>query len=114
MKVIKASEGTIYEAANHFGFWGIKKITNPELSQNLSVSISEFLPGGGASLTSSTKERVYVALRGNMIIRDENDHQFELHEGDMIYIPPHEKRAMEITGTEACRVLVIIGDITLA
>ena len=71
MKVIKATEGTYYDAANHFNMWGVRKFGAPEGAKALNVSVSEFLPNGGATLSASDKERVYCVLRGSITVRDE-------------------------------------------
>jgi len=110
VQLIKAGEGTVYQAPNHFNFWGIRKFGPPEGSAGLNVSISEFLPNGGGEMTASPdKERVYCVIRGTMTVKDENGKEYHMEEGDMIYIPPGEKREMIITGIIACRVLVIVS-----
>ena len=109
MHLIKASEGTVYQAPNHFNFWGVRKFGPPDGSLGLNVSISEFMPDGGATMSSSDKERIYCVLRGTMTLKDEAGKAYNLEEGDMIYIAPGEKRDMTITGSVACRLLVIVS-----
>lgn len=108
MEVVKASEGSVYEAANHFGMWGIRKFGPPEGAKAVNVSISEFLPGGGAKLTASDKERVYYVLRGSVTVTEENGTVHRVDSEDMIYILPGEKRSMSVNGNVAARVLVIV------
>jgi quercetin dioxygenase-like cupin family protein len=108
LKVVKSNEGNVYEAARHFNCWGIKKFTPSDVTKNLTVSISEFLPSGGAEMCSSDKERCYVVLRGSITVQDEQGNNHVLDENDMIYIAPGENRAMSVNGTAAARVLVII------
>jgi quercetin dioxygenase-like cupin family protein len=108
VKVVKASEGNVYEAANHFGMWGIRKFGVPEGAKAVNVSISEFLPGGGAKLTASDKERIYYVLRGSVAVTEENGVVHELDAEDMIYIPAGEKRSMSVNGNVAARVFVIV------
>ena len=110
MHLIKAGEGTVYQAPNHFNFWGIRKFGPPEGSAGLNVSISEFLPDGGADMSASPdKERIYYVLRGTMTVKDENDKAYHLEEGDMIYIAPGENRDIAVTGNAACRTLVVMS-----
>ncbi|MBP2650473.1 MAG: hypothetical protein H6Q74_1298 [Firmicutes bacterium] len=111
MFVVKSNEGTVYEALNHFNMWGTRKIGSPEGAQNVTVSISEFLPNGGATMSASAKERIYCVLRGAVTIGDEAGNKHELNENDMIYIPPNEKRDMAVNGIVAARVLVIVINI---
>ncbi|MBP2636299.1 MAG: hypothetical protein H6Q72_2206 [Firmicutes bacterium] len=110
MKVIKANEGNVYEAQNHFNMWGIRKFGPSDGSKSVNVSISEFLPNGGASMTASNKERIYCVLRGSITVHDENGQAHVLDAGDMIYIAPGEKRDMAVNGLVAARVLVIVTD----
>ena len=108
MRLVKATEGEYYDAKNHYGIWGVKKVYDTEGAGNLSISISEFLPNGGALLTASVKDRVYMVLRGTMDVLGENGERFSMEENDMIFIPAGEKREIKVTGSVACRILVII------
>lgn len=108
MEVIKASDGTVYEAANHFNMWGIRKFGQLEGAKAVNISVSEFLPNGGALMTASDKERVYYVLRGSITVKNENGDVHMLDENDMIYIPAGEKRDMAVNGNCAARVLVIV------
>lgn len=108
MKLVKANEGTVYDAKNHFQMWGIRKFGFNEGAKNINLSISEFLPNGGALMTASDKERIYYVLRGSITVKNK-EQEFILDEGDIIYIPPGEEREMSVNGTNATRILVIIG-----
>ena len=110
MRIIKANDGSVYEAPNHFNMWGIRKFGMPEGAKAVSVSVSEFLPNGGATMSASDKERVYVVLRGSITVKGEGNESFTLDEEDMIYIAPGEKREMSVNGVYAARVLVIIAN----
>jgi glyoxylate utilization-related uncharacterized protein len=109
LKVVKTSEGVVYEAANHFGMWGIRKFGPSEGAKAINVSISEFLPDGGAKLTASDKERVYYVIRGSITVAEENGTAHRVDSEDMIYIPPGEKRSMSVNGNVAARVLVVVA-----
>lgn len=110
MKVIKANEGNVYEAQNHFNMWGVRKFGPPDGAKAINVSISEFLPDGGAAMSASDKERIYCVLRGSITVNDEHGKAHILEAGDMIYIAPGEKRDMAVNGSEAARVLVIVAN----
>lgn len=110
VKVIKANEGTYYDAAQHFNMWGVRKFGAPEGARVLSVSISEFLPHGGAALSASDKERIYCVLRGSITVRDEAGQDHVVDTDDMIHIAPGEKREIAVNGGLAARLLVIIAD----
>jgi quercetin dioxygenase-like cupin family protein len=83
----------------------------PEGAKNINLSISEFLPNGGAHMTSSDKERIYYVLRGSITVGNEQGQENILGEGDMIYIPPGEKRNMAVNGLMAARVLVMVVNV---
>jgi glyoxylate utilization-related uncharacterized protein len=108
LKVVKSSEGSVYEAANHFGMWGIRKFGPPEGAKAVNVSISEFLPNGGAKLTASDKERIYYVIRGSITVTEEGGVEHRLDPDDLIYIPAGEKRSMSVNGNVAARVFVIV------
>ena len=110
MQVIKATEGKVYEAPNHFNMWGIRKFGAADGAKAVNVSISEFLPNGGATMSASDKERVYFVLRGSITVTGENGDVYPVEENDMIYIAPGEKREMAVNGNCAARVLVIIAN----
>jgi len=109
VKVIKSGEGEHYDAPNHFNMWGVRKIGAADGARALNMSISEFLPNGGASLSQSDKERVYYVLRGSITVSDESGQAYVVDENDMIYIAPGEKRAIAVNGLAAARLLVVIA-----
>ena len=108
MRLIKANEGEYYEAKNHFNVWSAKKVYDTEGAGNLNISVSEFLPNGGAELLPSVKDRVYIVTGGTMDVLDEAGNRYSMAAGDMIFIPAGEKRAIEVTGTKACSIIVVI------
>jgi quercetin dioxygenase-like cupin family protein len=108
MILVKANEGTVYDAKGHFNMWGIRKVGAPEGAQSVTLSISEFLPDGGASLSAADKERVYYVLRGSISVKDEHGTEYVVNENDAIYIAPGEKREMSVNGILAARVLVFV------
>jgi quercetin dioxygenase-like cupin family protein len=108
MKLVKVGEGTPYEAPHHFRFWGIKKI-NPETdSKNVTIGVSHFLPGGGAEMSSSPQERAYFCIRGNVTVKGKSG-EYQLEEGDVIYIAPNEERSFQVTNTQTATLLVIMS-----
>ena len=110
MKVIKSTEGEPYDAPNHFNMWGVRKIGAADGAKALNVSISEFMPNGGATLSKSDKERVYCVLRGSISVSDETGKTHVVNENDMIYIAPGEQRAIAVNGLVAARLLVVIAN----
>ena len=103
---VKDAEGKPYEAAKHFGVYGIMKITE-EQSKRITVNYSYFQPNGGAEMSSSDKERVYYVVRGSITVNGRGENHV-LNPGDLIYIGPGEERDLVINGGKPAEVLVLI------
>jgi quercetin dioxygenase-like cupin family protein len=110
MKVIKDGEGEKYEAKRHSGCWSMYKLQSGKETRRTNVSLSHFLPDGGAEMSSSPKERVYVVLAGSVKVAGKSE-QHILEPGDTIYIAAGEERAVQVVGTEPATILVIITDL---
>jgi quercetin dioxygenase-like cupin family protein len=107
MRLIKVGEGTPYNAAKHFSYWSIEKVTPGLNSQHLQVGVSHFLPGGGAEFSSSPNERVYFCIDGKITVKGQNE-EHHLDQGDMIYIAAGEERSFQVSNTKPATILVII------
>ena len=103
---VKDSEGTPYEAAKHFGVYGIMKVTEKQ-SKRITVNYSYFQPNGGAEMSSSNKERIYYIVKGSITVNGKEE-KHVLNPGDLIYIGPGEERDMVINGGKPAEVLVFI------
>jgi mannose-6-phosphate isomerase-like protein (cupin superfamily) len=79
-------------------------------TRKTTLSVSHFLPEGGAEMASSPKERVYLVLSGSLKVTGKNE-EYELEPGDMLYIAPGEERAVKTIGTEPVTILVVITDV---
>ena len=106
MKSVKDAEGNPYEAAKHFGVYGLQKITE-DVSKRTTIFYSYFQPNGGAEMSSSPKERVYYVVKGSITVNGKNE-KHVLNQGDVIYIGPGEERDMVINDGKPAEVLVII------
>jgi len=109
MKMIKKESGNPYEAKGHSGCWAVRKMDAAKDSHRLSISLSHFLPQGGAEMSSSPKERAYFILSGSMLVKGKTE-EYRLSQGDLIYIAPGEEREVQVIGTEPVTSLVIIVD----
>jgi quercetin dioxygenase-like cupin family protein len=108
MRLVKRGEGKTEAAKRHFGQWGISMMSPGEGSQRLTVSLSHFLPQGGAEMYASPTERVYFGLSGMLKVRGKKGEEYVVGPGDVLYIPPGEERSIEAVGTEPASMLVII------
>ena len=104
---VKDAKGTPYDAAKHFGVFGLQKITEAQ-SRRITVCYSYFQPNGGAEMSSSPKERVYCVVSGSITVNGPDDEKHILNAGDIIYIAPGEERDMVINDGKPAEVLVII------
>ncbi len=103
---VKDAQGVPYDAAKHWGVYGLKKITEEE-SKRTSVFYSYFQPNGGAEMSSSDKERVYFVVNGSITVRGK-DEEHVLNGGDVIYIAPGEERDIVINNGKPAELLVFI------
>jgi hypothetical protein len=55
---IKDAKGTPYDAAKHFGVFGLKKLAEGQ-SKRISVNYSYFQPNGGAEMSASDNPFVH-------------------------------------------------------
>lgn len=110
MKVVRIGEGTLYDAPGHFSCSCMHKLVGGKDTMKTTIGISHFLPGGGADMSSSPKERVYVVLAGRITVTGTNE-EHVLEARHMIYIAPNEERGFKVLGTEPASILVIITDV---
>jgi quercetin dioxygenase-like cupin family protein len=109
MKLIKEDQGQPpKQAKQHFGQIGVTKVSQEDGSQRLHVSVSHFLPGGGAEMYASPTERVYYGIAGTLVVKGKNKDEYLIGPGDTLYIPPGEERSIGVVGTEPATMLVII------
>jgi quercetin dioxygenase-like cupin family protein len=108
MHVTRFDDAKTYEAAKHFGTVGFR-LQGFEASPttNFWVGLSHFLPGGGAELSSSPLERVYVGHAGTVTIISETG-EVDLKPLDSLHIAPGEKRSIINRTNDIASMLVIM------
>ncbi len=104
---VKDARGATYDAAKHFGVYGLQKITEAQ-SMRTTVCYSYFQPDGGAEMSPSPKERVYYVVKGSITVNGKDGESHVLDPGDLIYIAPGEERDMTVNGGKPAEVLVFI------
>ncbi len=107
MNVVRASEGTPYEAAKHFNVWSTRKLTMEKDTQRLTVSFSHFLPNGGTEMIGGAPEKMYFIISGSMIVTTKSG-EVTLNKGDLIYFAADEERSIRIPGNDVCSILVVL------
>jgi quercetin dioxygenase-like cupin family protein len=110
MKVVRIGEGTFYEAKGHFNCSCMNKLIAGQDTRKTTVGVSHFLPDGGAHMSSSPMERVYVVLTGRIKVTGQNE-EHVLDARHMIYIGPGEERGFKVLGTEPASILVILTNV---
>jgi len=108
MKLIKKGDGEAKSAKRHFAQSGITKVSTDTGSRRLRVSVSHFLPGGGAEMYASGTERVYFGISGSLMVKGAEGDQYIVEPGDVLFIPPGEERSIETVGIDPATMLVII------
>lgn len=103
---VKDAKGEPYDAAKHFGVYGLQKITEAQ-SKRTTICYSYFQPNGGAELSSSPKERVYYVVKGSITISGGAE-KHVLDAGGLVYIAPGEERDLVVNGGKPAEVLVMI------
>ena len=95
MKKVRLEEAEPYEARGHFKMVALR-LQHKETTgiRSFWVGLSHFLPGGGAEMSASNSERVYVMLSGRMSVITEDGEEIILESMDSLYIPPGEKRRL--------------------
>lgn len=104
---VQDAKGKTYDAAKHFGVYGLQKLTE-ENSERITVCYSYFQPNGGAEMCPSPKERVYYVTKGSITVNGKDGETHVVDEGGMIYIAPGEERDMVINNGKPAEVLVFI------
>jgi mannose-6-phosphate isomerase-like protein (cupin superfamily) len=97
-----------YEAPNHFGVTGLRLQGFEEGGpENQWIGLSQFLPNGGAGPDSTSFEKVYVVLDGEMTVIVDGE-ETVLKKYDSCTIAPNEVRKVENRSNLVCTMLVVI------
>lgn len=108
MHVKRFSDAQPYEAPNHHGVVGLRlQGFEPNGPTNQWVGLSQFLPGGGAGPDSTSFEKVYVVLDGEMTLIVDGE-EVVLKKYDSCTIPADEVRTLENRSNHVCAMLVVI------
>ncbi len=105
MKICKAGEGSPYQAPAHYGQWGSQYFKG-EGPSRLTVSVSHFLPNGGAEM-KAVPELVYYVLSGSIMVQGKAE-EHVLNVGDVVHMDAGEERAFKVNGQAPASLLVVI------
>ena len=108
MHLKRFADATPYEAPNHRGVVGLRlQGFEPGGPTNQWVGLSQFLPGGGAGPDSTTFEKVYIVLDGEMTVIVDG-REAVLGRYDSCTIAPGEVREIVNRRNDVCTMMVVI------
>ncbi len=108
MEVTRLADALPYEAPRHHAVAALRLHGGAQTNaERVVVSLSHFLPGGGADESSSEAERVYVVLEGQITVTTD-DGPVLLGPLDSCLIPPGETRTVQNTTNRPASMLVIM------
>ncbi len=105
MKVCKAGDGIPYQAPAHYSQWG-SQYFKADGASRLTVSVSHFLPNGGAE-QKVVPELLYYVLSGSIVVQANAQEQI-LNTGDLVHFDAGEERAFKVKGQTPASLLVVI------
>ncbi|MBE7522634.1 MAG: cupin domain-containing protein [Burkholderiales bacterium] len=107
MQVTPILDAQPYDAPRHFGMRGYR-LQGGEVSPfGAQVGLSVFEPGGGAELSSSSVDRAYVVVSGEIAVVVDGAETL-LRECDSCFIPAGEARALRNHGVLPCVMITVI------
>ena len=108
MEVTRLADAKPYDAPKHHGIAALRLHGGGQTNtERLMVGLSHFLPGGGADESSSTAERVYVVLEGEITVTTKGGAVL-LGPLDSCLIPPGETRSVQNATNQPASMLVIV------
>jgi len=93
MQITRKGEAAAYEAPKHFGMRGWRLQGGEASPFGTQVGLSVFDAGGGAELSASGVDRVYVVASGELTVTVDGVEQ-TLREFDSCFIPAGEHRSL--------------------
>jgi mannose-6-phosphate isomerase-like protein (cupin superfamily) len=109
MQVKRFSEAKTYDAPNHRGCAPLRLFgAEAGGSKSLILSVSHFLPGGGAGPDASPPEKVYFVLAGELTVIVDGKGTV-LKKNDSCFIGSNESREIVNRGNEVCSILVAMA-----
>jgi quercetin dioxygenase-like cupin family protein len=106
-KITRANEAARYEAPGHFDVCTTRLHNPVDVNDGrIAMGLSHFLPGGGASKSSSPSEIIYYIIKGEISVTLE-DGIFVLKAGDSIHLGPMTTKEIKNTGIVTAEMLVM-------
>jgi len=109
MKVTRYGDAKRYDAPGHFDVRTMR-MQGFEMSDSKFAwtGLSHFLPGGGAEMSGSPLEKIYVVLEGEVTVELGDGTIEKLGKLDSCYIPGGENRAVRNERNDVATMLVLM------
>jgi quercetin dioxygenase-like cupin family protein len=109
MQITKFADAKPYETKRHYNMVGLQLQGNAASeTEAFTCGLSLFLPGGGAEMSKSPAEKIYVVLEGEIVVQTEAG-EFTLGPLDSCHLAPNEARSIENRKNTVASVLVILS-----
>ena len=108
MQVLKLGEAKPYDAPGHFGMAALRLQGQPGDERPFNLSLSHFLPGGGAERSASKSDRVYLVISGVVTVSS-GDITTLLGPLDSCFIPAGETRGVANETNLPASMVVIVS-----
>lgn len=109
MEITRFAQALPYDAPKHYQMCSLRLQGFEASSSKFAwTGLSHFLPGGGASMDSSSLEKIYVVLEGEVTISLASGQVKTLKRLDSCFIPGGEARAISNPHNSVATMLVIM------
>jgi uncharacterized cupin superfamily protein len=109
MHVTRFDQARSYDAKGHFSMLGLQLQGGAaSTTDGVTVSLSYFLPGGGADRSASPTEKFYVVLEGSITVLTDAGEE-NLGPLDSCRLAPGEARAIVNRNNVITKMLVVIS-----
>jgi quercetin dioxygenase-like cupin family protein len=109
MQITRYAGAKPYQTTRHYNMVGLQLQGNAaSTTEAFTCGLSLFLPGGGAEMSSSAAEKIYVVLEGEIVVRTDEG-EFTLGPLDSCHLAPNETRAIENRTNTVASVLVVLS-----
>ena len=108
MQITRFSDTRQYDAKGHFAMAGLQLQGGAaSKTSGVVVSLSYFLPGGGAEHSASPTEKFYIVLEGSVTVTTD-DGEHILGPLDSCHLVPGEARSIVNQGNTVAQMLVVV------
>ncbi|MDC7785027.1 cupin domain-containing protein [Rhodoplanes sp. TEM] len=109
MHVTRFTDAKPYEAKRHHAMVALQLQGGAEsATEAFTCGLSHFLPGGGAEMSASAAEKLYVVVAGEVTVITDGG-EVVLGPLDSCHLAPGEARAIENRGNAVASMLVILS-----